>query len=312
MRVTASRLIQALAVGLALFLSPAVGDPGALVTETVPPAACPAAPPAAGSSLTISQARARAGDVITLSIVGVGGETAAVAFSRANSGASFQGRPLALGPDLGLLFTCRLSGSGSCSQRFTIPPGLTGTFFFQAARASDPTFQEGTSALTNGACLSIQAPAGAFELHSPAFSPGGEIPVRHTCDGPDVSPPLRWSDPPPNTRGFALVLDDPDAPGGTFGHWVLYGLPATLRDLPEGVPPQALAPNIGTQGTNDFGSLGYGGPCPPPEPPHRYVFTLFALDAELVLSPGLTKSQVLRAIAGRVVAQAELVGRFGR
>jgi Raf kinase inhibitor-like YbhB/YbcL family protein len=152
----------------------------------------------------------------------------------------------------------------------------------------------------------------AFELSSPAFTAGGDIPVAHTCDGPDVSPPLRWGDPPPPTKSLALVVDDPDAPAGTWVHWVLYGMPATFRALPEGVAARNTVAGIGTQGLNDFRKVGYGGPCPPRGPAHRYVFTLYALDAALHLPARKTKADLVKAMAGHVLAQAELVGRYGR
>ena len=112
----------------------------------------------------------------------------------------------------------------------------------------------------------------AFELKSLAFTPGGDIAVKHTCDGADTSPPLRWSDPPPNTKEFALIVDDPDAPVGTWVHWVLYRIPFSIRELPEGVAPQDTIPGTGTQGMNDIKTVGYGGPCPPRGPAHRYFF----------------------------------------
>jgi Raf kinase inhibitor-like YbhB/YbcL family protein len=152
----------------------------------------------------------------------------------------------------------------------------------------------------------------AFELHSPAFSPGADIPTTHTCDGPDVSPPLRWTDPPPETTSLALIVDDPDAPGATWVHWVLYGIPATLRGLPEGVAARNTVAGLGIQGLNDFRKVGYGGPCPPRGPAHRYVFTLYALDAELRLAARKTKADLVKAMAGHVLAQAELVGRYRR
>jgi Raf kinase inhibitor-like YbhB/YbcL family protein len=102
----------------------------------------------------------------------------------------------------------------------------------------------------------------AFELQSPTFPAGAEIPIKHTCDGPDLSPPLRWSDPPATTKSLALIVDDPDAPAGTWVHWVLYGTPPTLRELPEGVATRDAVAGIGIQGVNDFRKVGYGGPCP--------------------------------------------------
>lgn len=152
----------------------------------------------------------------------------------------------------------------------------------------------------------------AFELQSPVFPSGGDIPVKYTCDGPDLSPPLRWSDPPPKTKVFALIMDDPDAPAGTWVHWVLYGLAPTLRELPEGVPPTDTVPGTGTQGVNDFRRVGYGGPCPPRGPAHRYFFKLYALDTELALPPRKTKAELLKAMEGHVLGQAELMGRYKR
>ena len=109
----------------------------------------------------------------------------------------------------------------------------------------------------------------AFRLHSSAFENGTNIPRLYTCDGRDQSPPLRWDPPPPSTGSFALICDDPDAPGGTWTHWVIYGLPGELRQLPQGVPSQANLVDGTAQGRNDFGRLGYGGPCPPRGRPHR-------------------------------------------
>jgi Raf kinase inhibitor-like YbhB/YbcL family protein len=152
----------------------------------------------------------------------------------------------------------------------------------------------------------------AFELQSPAFAPGGEIPATYTCDGRDRSPALRWTVPPPNTKGFALIVDDPDAPVGTWVHWVLYRISATVLELPEGVPAEDSVSGIGAQGVNDFKKVGYGGPCPPRGPAHRYFFKLYALDAELTLPPRKTKADLLKAIEGHVLGQAELMGRYKR
>jgi Raf kinase inhibitor-like YbhB/YbcL family protein len=143
------------------------------------------------------------------------------------------------------------------------------------------------------------------------FEPGEPIPVRYTCDGENVSPPLRWSEAPADTKSFVLIVDDPDAPAGTFVHWVLYDLPGGSRALPERVEGGDAAEG-GTQGLNDFDRVGYGGPCPPGGRPHRYVFTLYALDARLGLAPRKRKADVLRAMRGHVLAEAALVGRFQR
>ncbi len=152
----------------------------------------------------------------------------------------------------------------------------------------------------------------ALELHSSAFSPGGEIPAKYTCDGTDVSPALRWTDPPAGTHGFALITDDPDAPGGTWVHWVFYDIPPTVRELPEAVPARESIAGVGRQGANDFKRVGYGGPCPPGGPAHRYFFRLYALDVQTSLPPRKLKGDVLKAIEGHVLGQAELMGRYQR
>src|SRR3989442_254917 len=151
-----------------------------------------------------------------------------------------------------------------------------------------------------------------FKLRSPAIAPSGPIPAKYTCDGSDLSPPLRWTDPPLNTKSFALIVDDHDASGGTRVHWLLYGVAASRRELPEGIPRQDTVENIGTQGTNGFGNIGYGGPCPPPGPSHHYVFTLYSLDAPVVLPPRTVKVDILRAMQGHDLGQAQLVRRYSR
>ncbi len=152
----------------------------------------------------------------------------------------------------------------------------------------------------------------AFDLRSSGFSPGGAIPAKYTCDAADISPPLSWADPPAVTKGFVLIADDPDAPAGTWIHWVLYGLVATARELREGVPARERVKGVGLQGLNDFRTVGYRGPCPPRGPAHRYVFRLYALDSDLGLLPGKTKAEVLKAIEGRILGQAELMGQYTR
>ena len=152
----------------------------------------------------------------------------------------------------------------------------------------------------------------ALSIESQAFPAGGDIPRQYTCDGPDVSPSLRWNEPPTGTKTFALIADDPDAPVGTWVHWVVYDLPAAARALPEGVAKQKDVPGGGHQGANDFHRLGYGGPCPPPGKPHRYFFKLYALNAMLGLEPGATKAEVERSMKGKVLAEANVMGRYGR
>jgi len=152
----------------------------------------------------------------------------------------------------------------------------------------------------------------SFSMTSSAFTQGGTIPKKFTCDGPDVSPALKWSDAPADTQSFSLIMDDPDAPVGTWVHWVLYDLPAGTQELAENVAKQDELPGGARQGRNDFRKIGYGGPCPPPGNPHRYFFKLYALDAKLNLKAGATKADVEKAMKGHILGQAELMGRYGR
>ena len=152
----------------------------------------------------------------------------------------------------------------------------------------------------------------SLKFTSTAFQPGGTIPKKFTCDGPDVSPALAWSDAPAGTQSFALVMDDPDAPVGTWVHWVLYDLPAGTHALAENVAQQEELPDGTRQGRNDFRRIGYGGPCPPSGPAHRYFFKLYALDQKLGLKAGATKADVEKAMKGHILAQGELMGRYGR
>lgn len=151
-----------------------------------------------------------------------------------------------------------------------------------------------------------------LQLKSPDFSSGAAIPKQFTCEGADLSPALQWSDPPPDTQSFALIADDPDAPVGTWVHWVLYDLPPNLRSLPQNYPKTEQSPDGSRHGRNDFKRIGYNGPCPPPGKPHRYFFKLYALDTKLNLEPGATKKNVERAMQGHILAQGEYMGRYSR
>ncbi len=152
----------------------------------------------------------------------------------------------------------------------------------------------------------------ALLLTSSAFQEGESIPRQYTDDGANVSPPLAWSEPPTGTRSLALICDDPDAPRGTWVHWVLFNLPADLRELPENVPSDAVLENEARQGRNDFGKLGYGGPAPPRGKPHRYFFKLYALDVVLPLTAGASKAQLLEAMKGHILAEGQLMGKYQR
>jgi Raf kinase inhibitor-like YbhB/YbcL family protein len=151
-----------------------------------------------------------------------------------------------------------------------------------------------------------------FALNTTAFAAGGAIPKKYTCDAADVSPALQWNDAPAGTESFALIADDPDAPVGTWTHWVIWNIPAKATALPEGVPKAGESGDGALQGKNDFKRIGYGGPCPPPGKPHRYFFKLYALDAKLDLKAGAGRSELERAIKNHVLAQTELMGTYGR
>jgi Raf kinase inhibitor-like YbhB/YbcL family protein len=150
----------------------------------------------------------------------------------------------------------------------------------------------------------------AFKISIAAFAEGATIPKPYTCEGPDVSPPVEWSDAPPETGSFALIMDDPDAPAGTWNHWLLFDIPAPVHSLPQGYKPGQL----GVSGTNDFGRQGYGGPCPPKgHGPHRYFFKLYALNvAALGLKAGAKRAEIDRALRGHVLAEAQYLGRYER
>jgi len=169
-----------------------------------------------------------------------------------------------------------------------------------------------TLALLATSVLIAKDPPAKLELKTTAFKAGGTIPTQYTCSGVDMSPALSWNQPPPRTRSLALIVDDPDAPAGTWVHWVVYNLPASARQLPERVPPGEAIVSGGKQGLNDFPQNGYGGPCPPPGKPHSYFFRLYALDTLLDLRPPVRRNDVDAAMKGHILAQAEWMGTFGR
>jgi Raf kinase inhibitor-like YbhB/YbcL family protein len=151
-----------------------------------------------------------------------------------------------------------------------------------------------------------------FQLTSKAFAKDGNIPVRFSCKGEDISPELSWSGAPAGTKSFALIMHDPDAPvSGGYTHWIVYNMPATVTRIPEKAPSQDRLPAGGMQGKNDSGKYGYMGPCPP-SGTHRYYFRLYALDTELDSSAAASKTSLEKAVAGHVLAEAELMGRFTR
>ena len=193
----------------------------------------------------------------------------------------------------------------------------------QARGRCDNRARKGILEIVAGCALALSAPMGCgghatlgegkptMELTSPGIR-DGEVLKKFTCDGADVSPELTWSAPPAGTKSFALLVIDPDAPVGEFVHWVLYDLPAEARGLPEGVPKEKELADGSRQGKNDFDNFGYGGPCPPGHSPHRYTFSLYALDTKLNLPGGATRKQVESALKGHILARGELIGRYHR
>lgn len=152
----------------------------------------------------------------------------------------------------------------------------------------------------------------SLRITSPAFGSGDDIPRRHTCDGEDVSPRLSIGGVPDGAERLALVVDDPDAPAGTWVHWVLSGVPADVGRIPEDVPADEMVLDGAVQGRNDFGSLGYGGPCPPEGEEHRYFFRLYALEGRPDVDAGCTREELREAMEPLIVAEADLMGRYER
>ena len=152
----------------------------------------------------------------------------------------------------------------------------------------------------------------AMEVTSAAFRHGASIPLKHSCDGADISPPISVGTPPPQTRSLALIMDDPDAPGGTFVHWVALNFESGRHELKEGLGKEGDKVAEGLHGVNGFGKLGYGGPCPPAGPAHTYRIMVYALDRELHLGPGATVTELLTAMRGNVLGLGQLEGTFAR
>mgnify|MGYP006285152557 CR=1 FL=1 len=150
-----------------------------------------------------------------------------------------------------------------------------------------------------------------MKLRSNAFSEGSAIPKQYSCDGQDISPPLQWQDVPAGTETFVLIADDPDAPVGTWVHWVIYDIPERARELQENYPKQEVDSDGSKQGVNDFKKIGYGGPCPPGGA-HRYYFKLYALDTSLDAEAGLSKNEILKRMENHVLDEAQLMGSYSR
>ena len=175
---------------------------------------------------------------------------------------------------------------------FLLALGLT--LVLTSCSPTEPTLPEETMSMT---------------LNSTAFTQGNSIPARYTCTSEDISPPLSWDAPPAGTQSLALIMDDPDAPAGTWVHWVIYNIPASARGLTENIRPDAQLTDGSLQGKNSWGKLGYGGPCPP-SGTHRYFFKLYALDTVLELKSGASKSALLAAMEGHILGYTELIGTY--
>ena len=146
----------------------------------------------------------------------------------------------------------------------------------------------------------------------PNISINVDFSIKNTCDGQDVSPRISWSGVPNNTKSLALIVEDPDAPGGLFVHWVIYNIDPSLKGLPEGIPKTEVVSGIGLQGVNSFGKIGYGGPCPPRGSTHRYIFRIYALKEAVQLGPGASRNDLLRAMEGKIIAVGETIVNYGR
>jgi Raf kinase inhibitor-like YbhB/YbcL family protein len=177
-------------------------------------------------------------------------------------------------------------------------------FCFDSTKSHKVAFAE-ASAPEGGSAMS-------FAIQTNAFAPGSVIPKKYTCDGTDVSPELTWSGVPAGTQAFALIVDDPDAPGGTWTHWIAWDIPANATRLPEGTPKNETLADGTRQGKNDFNRVGYNGPCPPPGKPHRYFFKLYALGAKLDVRAGASRGELESAMKGKTLGQAEVMGKYGR
>lgn len=151
-----------------------------------------------------------------------------------------------------------------------------------------------------------------ISISSEAFKEGGTIPDEYSCEGNDISPPLSWQGVPAGTKSIALIMDDPDAPGRTFVHWVIYNIPGSTQKLAKGIPRKEKLADGSLQGMTDFASVGYGGPCPPPGKPHRYFFKIYAIDTILDLPSGASKEDVEAAMKGHIMAKGELIGKYAR
>ncbi len=206
------------------------------------------------------------------------------------------------------LSSCRVGGDGGASSGQD-GPRPTGISTRQAAPSGGTS--ESTVSSAEGEPSPSPESGSPFAIGSPAFAPGEPIPAQFSCEGENISPPLEWRAAPAGTVSFAMIADDPDAPGGTWVHWVLYDLPPDRHTLPAGIPTKDDLPGGGRQGANSAGRLGYTGPCPP-SGIHRYFFKLYALDTALGLSAGASKAGLQEAMEGHVLGRAEIIGTYAR
>ncbi len=209
-----------------------------------------------------------------------------------------------------------ISLTSSCNGKIDMPFG--GTITRPAANDQNTTISpvtvpDAAQLLVETPALTIEpvleVPTMVYQLSSPVFSHKSAIPVKYSCKGENISPELTWTDPPEGTMSFGLIMDDPDAPAGTWVHWVMYNIDGKLRGLPESVPVKKEIANLGVSGTNSWSKYGYGGPCPPVGT-HRYFFRLYALDTILDLKPGATKPDLIKAMQGHILEVAELMGTY--
>ncbi len=210
-----------------------------------------------------------------------------------------------------LLVACAVLGGGATPQQSGEPEVARATV--ESTEPPAPATETPAPAPTPTEALpEPPEPSLPFELISTAFEQGEPIPVKYSCDGEDISPSLAWGDPPQGTQSLALIMDDPDAPVGTWDHWIVFNIPADIRELPEGMAPGMKFGDLAvTFGMNSWGRSNYGGPCPPGGT-HRYFFKLYALDTTLPSDEMMDKKQVLAAMDGHILAETELMGTFSR
>lgn len=198
-----------------------------------------------------------------------------------------------------------LSGCNGAPEEPTLVPTLTPAAVVESTSAPEPTIEPASPTMLP------KEEEMNFELTSTGFQHESSIPIKFSCDGEDISPPLTWNDPPEGVLSFALIHDDPDLPAGTWVHWVLFNIPSNTRELAEGIPAQDVLADGSLHGVNSWGRLDYGGPCPPGGT-HRYFFKLYALDLMLDLASGASKADLLEAMDGHILAEVELMGTFSR